>query len=145
MSDMFNMTVPLLPLRKTWCYVSGLGDNVDFSIVQMKESEGHRVMFIPLHYSNLQLIELLWARIKGALARKSKKTPHWKKYAKDSRISWTNWTLKEMDYVGAIIDHVDRAIEKFMREISAEGSTSWQIGDRIRFRVRRGFNFKCKL
>ena len=36
----------------------------------LAEAEGHRVLFTPPHHSDLQPIELLWAKLKGNIGRK---------------------------------------------------------------------------
>ena len=38
-------------------------------IVQMARDEGHEVLYCPLHYSDLQPIELVWAIVKGEVSR----------------------------------------------------------------------------
>jgi transposase len=39
-------------------------------IVEIAESRGHKVLFQPPHHSDLQAIELIWANVKGEVARK---------------------------------------------------------------------------
>lgn len=39
-------------------------------IVEIAESKGHKVLFQPPHHSDLQAIELIWAKVKGEVARK---------------------------------------------------------------------------
>lgn len=53
---------------------SWVNSNVEPTIVQLDKEHGHRVIFTPPHYSDLQPIELLWARIKGAVSRQYTKS-----------------------------------------------------------------------
>ncbi len=39
-------------------------------IVELAESKGHKVLFQPPHHSDLQAIELIWANVKGDVAKK---------------------------------------------------------------------------
>lgn len=39
------------------------------SIVEIAEREGHKVLFQPPHHSDLQAIELIWANVKGRVAK----------------------------------------------------------------------------
>ena len=43
--------------------------NVPIEIVRLAEEAGHRVLFTPPYHSDLQPIELVWARIKGNIGR----------------------------------------------------------------------------
>ncbi len=44
-------------------------ENFLSEIVQLAAAQGHKVLFTPPHFNDLQPIELVWARIKGAVAR----------------------------------------------------------------------------
>ena len=44
-------------------------ENIDPKIVQLAAESGHTVVSTPPHFSDLQPIELLWARIKGRIAK----------------------------------------------------------------------------
>ena len=46
-----------------------VNDNIEPEIVQMAKESGHKVIFAPPHYSDLQPIELLWARLKNSAGR----------------------------------------------------------------------------
>ena len=48
-------------------YICG---NIQIDVVQAADRHGHEVVFTPPHYSDLQPIELIWAHIKGNIARK---------------------------------------------------------------------------
>ena len=43
--------------------------NEKIEIVRLAEDKGHEVLFTPPYHSNLQPIELLWARVKGNVGR----------------------------------------------------------------------------
>ena len=43
--------------------------NVPVEIVRLAEEAGHKVLFTPPYHSDLQLIELLWAQVKGNVGR----------------------------------------------------------------------------
>lgn len=49
---------------------SHIQNNVKPEVVQLAEAQGHVVLFTPPYHSDLQPIELLWARVKGNVGRK---------------------------------------------------------------------------
>ena len=79
------------------------------------------MVFTPPHFSDLQRIEILWARIKSEVGRQ---------YLKNTSIEDVRSRLYEQfgslereegrDAVFAIINHVDDVISKFVREISED-------------------------
>ena len=95
-------------------------ENIDPEIVQMAAEQGHKFIFTPPHYSDLQPIELLWARVKNAVA---------KEYSKQTTLSDVRHRLEHqfskldtdegLEAVLAIINHVDKVIAKFSGEIYA--------------------------
>ena len=46
-----------------------INENIPAAITELAERAGHKVVFTPPRYSDLQRIELVWARVKGAVAR----------------------------------------------------------------------------
>ncbi len=44
--------------------------NICAEVVSMAKESGHVVLFTPPHYSDLQPIRLLWAKIKSSVAKK---------------------------------------------------------------------------
>ncbi len=46
-----------------------LEENIEPAIVKNGRKKSHRVIFTPPHFSDLQTIELFWARVKGAISR----------------------------------------------------------------------------
>ena len=46
---------------------SSVNSNIEPDIVKLAKESVHQAIFTPPHYSNSQLIELLWARIKVAI------------------------------------------------------------------------------
>ena len=97
--------------------------NVKPAIVELAESAGHKVVFTPPHFSDLQPIELLWARVKGAVARQySKNTTMF-----DVRNRLENEFQLLMCDSGAstirdIVVHVNGIIQKFQDEIVEQES-----------------------
>lgn len=96
-------------------------ENVKPAIIQAAEASGHKVIFTPPHYSDLQPIELLWARVKGAVARL---------YTKETTLRDDGERLQHEfekleseageEAIAAIVDHVDNAIRKFLEEIARD-------------------------
>lgn len=43
--------------------------NVELKIIKIAKEQGHSVMFTPPYYSDLQPIELIWARVKASIAK----------------------------------------------------------------------------
>lgn len=46
-----------------------IDSSVPYEVVEIAQDFGHQIMFTPPHYSDLQPIELLCARIKGGIGR----------------------------------------------------------------------------
>lgn len=95
--------------------------NIAIEIVQLVEQNGHSVLFTPPYYSDLQPIELIWARIKSAIA---------KDYSRDTTFKEVGERLlaqfevikgeEEADIIGSVIDHVDKHLNRFLEEIYDE-------------------------
>jgi transposase len=67
-----------------------IADNVQYECVQLAEEKGHRVVFTPPCYSDLQPIELVWALIKGNVGQQ---------YSIDTTLSM-------------VLEHLDKEFEK---------------------------------
>lgn len=108
---------------------SAVVDHVKPEVVQAAEAAGHRVIFTPPHYSDLQPIELVWALIKGNVGRQ---------YSEGTKLSDVKSRLdREFAQlqtpqgslqVGKIIGSVDKHIAKFWAEMQADDT---EVGDEV--------------
>lgn len=100
-------------------------ENIEMEIVQLAQAEGHSVLFTPPCYSDLQPIELVWASVKGRVAREYKKGVTFRE-VRDNLAKQFEYLLSEAgsESIGNIIDSVDRVISKFLSEIAAELQTN---------------------
>ena len=62
--DASETVVELKKKLRNW-----IQDNVEPAIVQIARSHGHEVIYTPPHFSDLQPIEMVWARVKSAASR----------------------------------------------------------------------------
>lgn len=98
-----------------------VNDNVRPEICTLAEEFGHKVVFTPPHYSDLQPIELLWAYVKGRVGKEysSSTTLQDVKCRLDKE-----FTEMEDEYgqglVGRLIGHVDKKIAYFQAETELE-------------------------
>jgi len=72
-------------------------------IVEIAESQGHKVLFQPPHHSDLQAIELIWTKIKGEVARKYDNATTFKNVEERLLDAFTKVTS---DLWADVIDHV---------------------------------------
>ena len=96
-------------------------EHIQALIITLAENCGHRVIFTPLHYSDLQPIELVWAKIKRNIAAQ---------YNKDNtQCDMRNRLCNEFEELSSeegresilrIIDLVKDVMKKFLEEISKE-------------------------
>ncbi len=95
-------------------------ENIDPEIVQIAAEQGRKDTFTPLHCSDLQPIELLWARVKNAVAKEYTKqtTLSDVRHRQEHQFSKLD-TDEGREAVLAIINHVDEVIAKFAGEIYA--------------------------
>lgn len=92
--------------------------NIKAAIVQKAEEAGHRVIFTPPHYSDLQPIELVWARVKGNIGRQ---------YTNSTTMTEVKerlyhqfellHTVEGREAIFSICRHVDSIVEKLVEEI----------------------------
>ena len=95
--------------------------NIKSHIVTIAEQEGHRVLFTPPHYSDLQPIEMEWASIKIGVAEQ---------YNRNTTLKDVRNRLEEQfdlllndhgqNAVSNVIDHVDKTIVRFLSEIDRQ-------------------------
>ena len=96
-------------------------NNTQMDVVQAADRHGHKVIFTPPHYSDLQTIELIWAHIKGNVARK---------YSMETNLNAAKQRL-DMEFeklnsskgsllVQKIVSHVDDRIKELEQEIREE-------------------------
>ena len=98
-----------------------VNDNIEPAIVEAATKFGHQIVFTPPHFSDLQPIELLWARIKGAVGRQYNKYTTLRDVSERLNTQFQVLDTEEgRSAVQAIINHVDTVIEKFQAEIAAE-------------------------
>jgi len=76
---------------------------VKSAIVKAAEAEGHQVLFQPPHHSDLQAIELIWAKAKGQVAKQYSNSTSFKEVEERlleafSQITSENWE--------AVIKHI---------------------------------------
>lgn len=90
-------------------------------IEQLASAAGHCVLFTPPHFSYLLPIELVWARIKGAVARDYLKCITFSIVRKklDDQFEWLG-TDEGSEAISDIIDSVDFSISKFMSDIAID-------------------------
>ncbi len=92
--------------------------NVEPAIVELTQEEGHEIIFTPPHFSDLQPIELLWARVKGKIAGC---------YNNDTRFEDLKHKLIDQfdrlsgvegsTAIRSMVNHVDSVINKFSQEL----------------------------
>jgi transposase len=72
-------------------------------IIEMVESQGHKVLFQLPHHSDLQAIELIWAKVQGEVARKYDNATTFKDVEERLLDAFTKVTS---DLWADVIDHV---------------------------------------
>lgn len=103
-------------LLKSW-----LRQNVEMEIVQLARAAGHEVLFTPPCYSDLQPIELLWAKVKGAAARTYKKGITFREVRDNLEKQFEELVSEDgATSIGKIIDSVDETISKLLTQIARE-------------------------
>ena len=108
--------VTLKVLLKKW-----VDENVPPLVVQLAEAAGHKVLFTPPHYSDLQPIELLWALIKGNVGRQYSKTTTFadvlaRLNAEFDKLETPAGALE----VKKLIDSVDKHLDRFTKDMERE-------------------------
>lgn len=89
-------------------------------IKQLAEAEWHSILFTP-PYSDLQPIEMVWAKVKGNVEQKYKKGINLAEARQNLELEFTQLLTEEnSERIGRIIDSVDRTISKFLAEIRRE-------------------------
>ena len=63
----FDINETVLELKKK--LRDYIRNNVEAAITHVAREKGHEVLFTPPHFSDLQPIELVWAHVKGSIAR----------------------------------------------------------------------------
>ncbi|GBG27954.1 Hypothetical Protein FCC1311_041772, partial [Hondaea fermentalgiana] len=114
--DATSTVAQLKVLLKNW-----IKEKVLPEVIEAAERAGHRVLFTPPHYSDLQPMELVWAYVKGNIARQ---------YTKNTTLEDVKQRLDAefikleqpsgRDLVKRIIVSRDRVVEDFRRESSIE-------------------------
>lgn len=98
-----------------------ISENVECEIIQLAQDAGHTARFTPSHYSDLQPIGLVLARMKSAIAQQYSNTT--KLQDVKNRLDREFHLLptdEGKEAVSKIIDHVDCIINKFIQEIRDE-------------------------
>ena len=80
------------------------------AIVKVAEAEGHRILFQPPHHSDLQAIELIWAKAKGQVAKQYSSSTSFKEVEERlleafSQITSENWN--------AVIKHIHKNEQEY--------------------------------
>ncbi len=93
---------------------------IEPEIVNLAEAEGHQAVFSPPYYSDLQPIELVWARIKNSIGRQYTRGITFQDVKNKLEVEFKNLSTDSgRDSISRILSHVDKVIEKFFDEIRA--------------------------
>lgn len=106
-------------ILREWIYF-----NVPCEIKQIAEDNGHRILFTPPHYSDIQPIELLWAFVKGNVGRKysSSTTLCDVKARLDQEFAWL-MTTDGSELVNKLILHVEQRVSLLRSQMNADEET----------------------
>lgn len=96
-------------------------NNIRIEIEQLATDVGHSVLFTPPHFSDLQPIEMVWARIKDAVARSYCKGIQFGEVRRKLDEQFELFETEEgQQAISNIIDSVDKVISKFLSEIAQD-------------------------
>jgi transposase len=102
--DSGRSVADLKSMLKQW-----IDDNVPIEVERLAREKGHMVLFTPAYHSDLQPIELVWARVKGNVGRK---------YTKDTSLDEVYTRLLE-EFQQLDTDAARDAVGKMIEKCSA--------------------------
>lgn len=95
--------------------------HVPIDIVKIAEDHGHRVLFTPPYFSDLQPIELVWAFLKGNVGRKYSSSTTMKDVLDRLNFEFDYLTTIEGgEVISSIISHVGKKVDDMLRKMNME-------------------------
>jgi transposase len=92
-----------------------VASNVKDHCTLLAEERGHKVLYLPPHHSELQPIEMLWAKIKGDVGRQYNTNTTFA-MVHERLLRAVDNASKDFALIERIIGHVDKAVERFASE-----------------------------
>ena len=103
--------VGIVELKKI--YAAYIRLHVKPVLVQLAESQGHRVIFTPPYHSNLQPIEIVWANIKSRVGRQYTSTTTFSD-VKSRLVESFQYYSTQHELINSIIKHIDKELKSML-------------------------------
>ena len=91
-------------------------------VEQMAEEKGHKVLFTPAYYSNLQPIEYIWAFVKGNVGRQYSINTSLQEVYEQLENEFAKLSTKR-DLIASMIKHCKRNASKLWSQLEDEGES----------------------
>jgi transposase len=103
-----------------------IDDNIPIEIIRLATEKGHKVLFTPPYHSDLQPIELVWARIKGNIGRQYNNESTLELVYQHLLAEFESLSVAH-DSVGGMIEKCATVAEKFHNEIPADDAAEEEM------------------
>jgi transposase len=103
-------------------------DNIPIEIVRLATEKGHKVLFTPPYHSDLQPIELVWARVKGNVGRQYNNESTLELVYQRLLAEFESLSVAH-DSVHGMIEKCTKVAQKFYDEIEEDDAVEEEMAD----------------